>query len=83
MWVSYEYTAWSTQLCLYDVKCGSNESRASVEVIKDSENSDYRPESFNHTARSNVTYECGLGRRFQDAASVWKEEFSFVCQDTV
>ena len=81
----YDYLPWSHQLCLYDVKCGSNASRASVEVVKTTNNSDYRPEAFNHTTGSNVTYKCGLGRRFKDAAAgnAWVDELNYECLDNV
>ena len=83
MWATYEYTAWSTQLCLYDVRCGGNESRSSLEVVKNSNNSDYRPDSFNHTVGADVTYRCGLGRRFKDSTSQWIEDRNYTCLETV
>ena len=77
--VKYDYDG-SRLLCLHDVACGADEQRSSVTYIRGTDNSDYRPEGHAHMLRSEVSYQCGPGRRFHMSPGSHELYMNYTCE---
>ena len=76
---SYDYDG-SRLLCLEDLACGMNEHMWSVTFKKDTSNSDYRPATHVHMWRSEVSYQCGPGRRFHMSTGSRQLYLNYTCE---
>ena len=77
--VGYAYDG-SRLLCLLDVSCGADEQKSSVTFKRDTSNSDYRPETYVHMLRSEVSYQCGPGRRFHMSQGSHQLYMNYTCE---
>ena len=57
------------QFCVHDVQCGDTHEKWTATRIKNTSHSDYNPTTYHHTYNSIISYECGLGKRFNDAGT--------------
>ena len=60
--------------------CGADERRESVTYIRGTDNSDYRPEEHEHMLRSEVSYQCGPGRRFHMSPGSHELYMNYTCE---
>ena len=57
------------QLCVNDIQCGDTYEKWTATKIESTSNSDYDPTSYHHTYNSIISYDCGLGKRFNEGGT--------------
>ena len=65
-------------LCLYDVKCGDTHEKWTATRIQNTSNSDYDPASYHHTYNAIISYDCGLGKRFNEGGN-YIRNVDYIC----
>ena len=68
------------QLCLYDAVCGN---KATVFGPRSTKVNNYAPAEHVHRFGSYVSYQCGKGRRSDDASGNPQQMYNFTCKATV
>lgn len=66
------------QFCLYDVKCGDTHEKWTATRIQNTSNSDYDPVSYHHTYNAIISYDCGLGKRFNEGGN-YIRNVDYIC----
>ena len=57
------------QFCIHDVQCGGTHEKWTATPPKNTSNGDYDPTTYHHTYNSIISYDCGLGKRFNEAGT--------------
>ena len=66
------------QFCVHDVQCGDTHEKWTATRLKNTSNSDYNPTTYHHTYNSIISYDCGLGKRF-DKAGTFIRNVEYIC----